>query len=605
MLRPGRTAGFPWMLNPHKQGLLVRRKADTRDLARHRPNHEAADFPGVGVGAQHLVIAHAGEVALVAVVAVGKDPQAPGLVEAETVGAVEHVLRVDVGRAALRRTRMHTGVAGHHKQVPGEGVGAVVIRIGFPAQNLPVDVFLARVRPAHRLAVFAAFGVIGKRAIHLAVGGADHDPFRAVHACGFHHTGGQARVDQHFGLAGEARAGVDAVFAVGEFDPFALALGVVGIAVAGIENRHVQGAVVEQVLVGFGVVMVDRVAADELVNKLATLVIAHVHHGAAITGFCQCGVFMFEAAQGGAFYRRGLRVERVDFHHPAVAIEFVGVLGHVEARVVQVPVDLAAGGHHAVALLPGVEVLLRVAAAEAVGEVLFAGQVSAPRGLAVGAVLEGAEGFFAGVVGAGFQPGMAGSGAAQADRRIAVDAAVVARVLHELPGVALAPHLNHRYAFAGLGLAHVFSRLRRAAMGVEVAVVGVFIVDGHQRTVVVAGEGEQAHAVVVVTELLFLGLGGAIAGRVEGRRVLVQRLAPTDQHRGGVTRRQGDGVAGGGGDAGKAQQGAGGGCVHGHCAAGEQVAAQEHRGTAQGTGADKTAAGEADYLFKVGGLVFF
>jgi len=150
-----------------------------------------------------------------------------------------------------------------------------------------------------------------------------------------------------------------------------------------------------------------------------------------------------------------VRVERVDFHHPAMAIEFVGILGHIETRVVQVPVDLFARRHHAVALLPGVEGLLGVAAAEAVGEVLFARQISAPRRLAVGAVLEGAEGFFAGFVGAGFQPVMAGRRAAQADRRVAVDAPVVARVLDELPGVALAAHFDHRHTFAGLGLAHV------------------------------------------------------------------------------------------------------------------------------------------------------
>jgi hypothetical protein len=52
---------------------------------------------------------------------------------------------------------------------------------------------------------------------------------------------------------------------------------------------------------------------------------------------------MFEAAQRGAFDRGRLRVERVDLHHPAVTVEFVGVLGHVEARVVQVPVDVFAG----------------------------------------------------------------------------------------------------------------------------------------------------------------------------------------------------------------------------------------------------------------------
>ncbi|KWV88797.1 hypothetical protein PFLmoz3_01692 [Pseudomonas fluorescens] len=311
---------------------------------------------------------------------------------------------------------MHAGVAGHHEQVPGEVRGTVVIGVGFPAQDLAVDVFLPWVGAAHRLALFAALGVVGQGAIDLAVGGADHDPFRAVHACGFHHAGGQARMNQHLGLVGETAAGVDAVFAMGEFNPLAFALGVVGITVACVEDRHVQGAVVEQVFVGLRVVVVDLIAADELVDEFTAFIVAHVHHGATVTGFGEGRVFVFEAPQGRAFDWGGLRIERVDFHHPTMAIEFVGVLGHVKARVVLMPVYVFAGGHHAVALLPCVEGLLRVAAAEAVGEVFFAGQVGAPRRLAVGAVLERAEDFFAALVGAGFQPVMAGGRATQTNR---------------------------------------------------------------------------------------------------------------------------------------------------------------------------------------------
>ena len=201
---------------------------------------------------------------------------------------------------------------------------------------------------------------------------------------------------------------------------------------------------------------------------------------------------------------------------------------------------------------------------------------------------------------------MAGGRAAQADRRVAVDASVVARALDELPVTVLALHLDHRHAFAGQRLAHVFGRLRHAAVGVEVAVVGVFVVDRHQRPVFFAGEFEQAHAVVVVAELDFLLLGGAVAARVERRAVLLQRLAPADQYRGFVAWRQGDGVAGGGGDAVETQQLAGA-CADtgGQHAAAQQVAAEEHGRTAQGAGADETATAEADHFFEVGGLVFF
>ena len=56
----------------------------------------------------------------------------------------------------------------------------------------------------------------------------------------------------------------------------------------------------------------------------------------AVDGFGQGGVFVFEAAQCCAFYRCRKRVERVDFHYPAVTVEFVGIDRQVEARVVLV-----------------------------------------------------------------------------------------------------------------------------------------------------------------------------------------------------------------------------------------------------------------------------
>ncbi|MNC02284.1 hypothetical protein D3C75_496570 [compost metagenome] len=100
--------------------------------------------------------------------------------------------------------------------------------------------------------------------------------------------------------------------------------------------------------------------------------------------------------------------------------------------------------------------------------------------------------------------------------------------------------------------------------------------------------------------------GAAVAARVERRTVLVQGLAPADQHRGLVARWQGDGVAGGGGNAVETQQLAVAGAdTGGHHAAAQQVAAKEHRRAAQGTCADEAATAEADHGFEVGGLVFF
>jgi len=210
------------------------------------------------------------------------------------------------------------------------------------------------------------------------------------------------------------------------------------------------------------------------------------------------------------------------------------------------------------------------------------------------------------LVGAGFHQLMTGGRAAEADRRVAVDASVVARALDELPLAVFALHFDHRHAFAGQSLAHVFGRLRHAAVRIEVAVVGVFVVDRHQRAVFLAREFEQAHAVVVVAELHFLCRRGAVAARVEGRAVLVQRLTPADQHRRLVAFGQADGVSGGGWNAVEAEQTAVAGAdTGGQHAATQQVAAEEHRRAAQRAGADETATAQADHFFQVCGLVFF
>ncbi|MNM62424.1 hypothetical protein D3C81_737540 [compost metagenome] len=285
-----------------------------------------------------------------------------------------------------------------------------------PAQDLPVEIFLPWVGAACRLAFFPAFDVVGQGAIDLAVLGADHNPFRAVHARGLELAGSQARMDQDLGLAGKTVGGNQAVLAVAQLQPLAFASRMVGVLVAIVEPRDIQGAVVEQAAVGAGVLVVDAVAADEFVDELTALIVAHVDHRPAIAGFAKGRVFVLETAQGRALDRGRVRIERIDLHHPAMTVQFVGVLRQVEARVVRVPADFLAVDRGSVAFLPGIKHMGRIAAAEAVGEVLFAGQVGAPRRLAVGAVLERAEHLATAVVGRGLHPGIARRRAADTDR---------------------------------------------------------------------------------------------------------------------------------------------------------------------------------------------
>ncbi|MNG15270.1 hypothetical protein D3C84_990850 [compost metagenome] len=96
MLGEGRTAVLARMLNPDKQGFLVRRETDPRHFTTHRPDHETTYLAGHRVSTEHLIIAHAGKVTGVARIAIGENPQTSCLVETQAIRAVEHVLRRDV-----------------------------------------------------------------------------------------------------------------------------------------------------------------------------------------------------------------------------------------------------------------------------------------------------------------------------------------------------------------------------------------------------------------------------------------------------------------------------------------------------------------------------
>ena len=97
----------------------------------------------------------------------------------------------------------------------------------------------------------------------------------------------------------------------------------------------------------------DLVAADELVDVLEARVLAGVDHRAAVLGGGDPRALVRGAAQRRALDGRARRVEGVDLHHPAEAVEFVRVLLGVEARVVFGPA-VEAGLAHAPALLVGV-----------------------------------------------------------------------------------------------------------------------------------------------------------------------------------------------------------------------------------------------------------
>ena len=233
-----------------------------------------------------------------------------------------------------------------------------------------------------RFARLAALAVVGEGAINAAggerVGG---DPLGAVHLGRAHEVGGHAGFHQHFALVGKAVCGGEAVLAVHQREPVAAAVF--------IEAGNIERALFQQAHIGGAVARLIAVFRHEFINVFKALVIAHIHSQAAVGGNGHFGAFVFEAPQRGVFARCGFGVERVDFHHPAEAVGLVGVFLAVETLVHFAPAVAVFRFADAVAFFQGADVAAGIG--ENIAPVFFAGEVSAPRCVAVGAVLHGAQ----------------------------------------------------------------------------------------------------------------------------------------------------------------------------------------------------------------------
>ncbi len=245
----------------------------------------------------------------------------------------------------------------------------------------------------------------------------------------------------------------------------------------GVEARNVEGAFVQQIGVCRAVVRLVRACGDELVDVLALGVIAVIERHAVVGAQRQGRALAAEAADGGAFLRRGGRVEGVDLHHPAetvrlvdvAAVGLVGLGRRIEALIHRFPrvviAELAVGKSVALVRNAFGEVVL-VAVDEVLVPVLLARKVGTPGRDAHGAVVQGAEYSLGLGVAGGAQQIVASQGAGQVQRRAAGDAAVVARPLDALPlapGVLL--HLDHAQAVGRDFLAHLAFRTPARTIG--------------------------------------------------------------------------------------------------------------------------------------------
>ena len=208
-------------------------------------------------------------------------------------------------------------------------------------------------------------------------------PLWAIHHGGADAVSGLAGLDHHLGLVGKTVRSGQAVLAMNQGQPFASAL-VIARYSASTEFGHIQNACVQQVgtagLIG-GVVSAGR---HKFVEILADLVVARIHHGLVHLGQHALGILVLETAQGCALLWFAGGGIWVNLHNPAMSVRFVGVGIDIKARIGFVP-GAARSGRYAITFLQvvGGHCCFR---SKVTMEVLFSGNVGAPRCLASAAV---------------------------------------------------------------------------------------------------------------------------------------------------------------------------------------------------------------------------
>ncbi|MNM56122.1 hypothetical protein D3C81_672770 [compost metagenome] len=283
---------------------------------------------------------------------------------------------------------------------------------------------------------------------------------------------------------------------------------------------------------------------------------------------------MTEAPECRAFYGQGIGRVGVDLDDVAVGAGLVAKViagagaarGDVEAAEFAIhfsriarhafPLVVTGLGAHADALLVGRQGGAGVD--ENPRPVLFAGQIGAPRGVAVAAIVVGAASLGAVLRETRLDVLAATQGACDVHHRGGGEAAVERVVVDHLPAAADFLQADHPGAMGVDLLAYFLDRTLAAAVagravGMQGVGVDVFVVDRQQAVFGAAVDGEEMHAVMVHAHRVGLVGGGVAAVGFPRVGAGVQRRAPGRQDVGCVSGGDHAGVGARAGDGGEAQ----------------------------------------------------
>src|SRR5690606_1114365 len=173
--------------------------------------------------------------------------------------------------------------------------------------------------------------------------------------------------------------------------------------------------------------------------------------------------------------------------------------------------------------------------------VLFSGDVGAPGRGAVTAVIVGAAHLRAVGREGGLDPVRATHRASQFHGRGRGEAAVVARVLNDVPAAIGATNMDDGHAVGVDFLAYFFCRPLAIDQGRPIGVQGffinVFVVDGQQALGRASFQGEEVHAVMVHAHGVEQVVGAVIAVLVPRQGIVIDWRTPRGQYMGNVAGR--------------------------------------------------------------------
>ena len=240
--------------------------------------------------------------------------------------------------------------------------------------------------------LFPAIAVVGERTVDAAAGvRIDGYPLRAIHFRRPHHVSRQAGFNQQIALVFKTVAFIQAILPEDQRQPVAASLF--------IEPGNIQRARGQQLHIGLTVRRIVFFVRDEFINVLKLLIVPHIDHHAIIGGERDGGPLVLEAAECGVLARCGGRVVGVNLYHPAEPVRLVRRFIDAKPLIHLVPAVRFVAVADAIALFQRITFGFFH---ENIRPVLLAGEVGAPRRVAVGAVLHGAQHALPLRVGGGF-----------------------------------------------------------------------------------------------------------------------------------------------------------------------------------------------------------